>query len=221
LALSADSGSLNLVAGSFVADPAKLEKIVKQLAQLVMQEDQQVAKWVTLDAEEHQGVRLHTFAIPADELPPDLKELPAMVVGEKLTAVVGFGDQHAYLAAGPQAVEVLKKAIDASKAAAGQPVAPFRMSLSAGAIGRIVEGAAAPEDLGPGVLIVQILKQAGQNDHFTLAVEAIPNGMRIRERVEEGMLKVIVTAVNMVMSQFREAFGPGAGFPVQPVQPQF
>ena len=140
-----------------------------------------------------------------------------MIVGEKLTAVIGFGDQHAYLAAGPQAAEVLKKALDASQAAAAQPVAPFRMSLSASAIGRIVEGAVPPEDLGPGVLIVQMLKQAGQNDHLIVTIEAVPNGMRTRVQLEEGMLKVIGAAVNMVMSQFREAFGPGAGVPIQPL----
>jgi hypothetical protein len=199
-ALLAEADQMNLIAGGFVADAGKLEKLVKQVVKLIADEEPEVGKLITLDAAEHQGVRLHTLSIPTDELGDyDLDELPAMITGDKLTVVLGFGDQNVYLAAGPGAVEALKKAVDQSRAAAGQSVAPFRISASASAIGRIVEGVAEGEDLGPGAMVLQVLKQIGEKDHLTITVEAVPNGMRTRFEIEEGILKLIGVAVQAAM----------------------
>lgn len=196
LSVLVDADSLNLVVGSYVADAAKLESLLKQVANLAIQESAELANAIALDAEEYQGVRFHTVTVPKEALPDD--DVPAMIVGDALSAVVGFGSENVYLAAGPKAAETLKQAIDRSKAAASQAVAPFGLSVSASAIGRIIEGVGAAEELdAPGV--VEALKQAGPNDHITITAEPIENGVRTRLEVEEGILKVIGAAIRAQM----------------------
>jgi hypothetical protein len=210
LALIADSDSLNLVAGGGLAETDKLEKLVKQLVGSFKGEIPQLAEILTLDAEQHQGVRFHTLSIPADKLSDfDLEELPPSIVGEALVVVLGFGPDNIYLAVGPKAIQTLKQAIDQSKAAPGQSVAPFRISLSAKAIGRLVEGWASQEELGPGALFLGMLKQIGEDDHITVAVHPIPNGMRVRWELEEGILQLIGFGLQGAMAQM----GPGAPAP--------
>ncbi len=194
LAVVADSDTLNLVAGGFVADAARLEELAKQVAEVAMQEDANLAEAIKLDAESHQGVRFHTVSIPKDQLPDD--DAPEMLVGDALKGVVGFGKENVYVALGPRAAETLKQCIDQSQAAPGQSVAPFRLSVSASAIGRIVEGVGAAEELDPsGAAVLAALRQLGENDHVTLAAEAVPNGVRVRFEVEPGILKLIGTVV--------------------------
>ncbi|OHB84750.1 MAG: hypothetical protein A2V98_23525 [Planctomycetes bacterium RBG_16_64_12] len=205
----ASADSLNLVAGGFVADAAKLEKLFKQMVHIGLAEDPGMEQAITLDAEEHQGVRLHTVSIPADALPGD--DLPAMIVGENLTAAVGFSDQAAYLAIGPQSIDTLKQAIDQSKAAADQPVPPFRFSLSASAIGRVAEGVGAAEQSEMAPEIIDAMKQAGENDHLSVVFKAIPSGMRTSVELEVGVLKVIGAAAGAVMQEM----GPGGALEFQ------
>ncbi|MFH1922399.1 MAG: hypothetical protein ABIP48_21260 [Planctomycetota bacterium] len=207
-ALLASEDSLNLVGGGFVADTAKLETLFKQMVNLAIQEDPGVAGAITLDAGEHEGVRLHVLSVPAEALPGD--DVPAMLVGEALTGAVGFGAQNAYFALGPQSIEKLKLAIDQSKAAAGQPVPPLRLSISATGIGRLLAGldAAEESDLPPEV--IDSLTQAGQNDHVSIGYEVIPNGIRGRFEIEEGVLKVIGAAAGAAIEQMGAG---GGGFP--------
>ena len=209
-AVLASADSLSLVGGGFVADAATLEKLLKQTVHLAIAEDPGVEQAVTLDAEEHQGVRLHTLSVPAEQLPTD--DVPAMIVGDVLTAAVGFSDQHAYLAVGPQSIDKLKQAIDQSKAAAGQSLPPARVSLSMTAIGKILGGLGTVADLDVPTEILDALAQAGTNDHLLISSEAIPNGVRTRIELHPGAIKAIGTAAT-AMSPF--GAGPG-GFPGQP-----
>jgi hypothetical protein len=204
LAVLADADSLDLLGGAFVADTATLEKLLKQIVHLAIAEDPGVEKAITLNAEEHQGVRLHTLSVPTDQLPEDA-DLPPMLAGDTLTGAVGIGDQNVYLAFGPHSIDKLKAAIDQSKSAAGQSVASIRFSLSATGVGRMIEGLGAAEDADVPPEVLSALNNAGQNDHVTLVVEAIPNGERTRLELEAGILKVIGAAVGAAMKQF----GPG------------
>jgi hypothetical protein len=214
LAVLATAESLDVIAGSFVADVETLEKLVKQMVHLAIAEDPGLESAIKLDAEVYQGVRLSTVSVPPNQLGPDAAEIPKMLVGEALTAAVGFGDQHVYLAFGPKSVDQLKQAIDKSKAAPGQAVPSGRLSLSATAIGTIAEGLGGAEAPAPAPQIIEALKQAGQDDHLLLSYEAIPNGTRGRLEIQAGVLKVIGTAVNAVIKQFGAGMGgPGAKSP--------
>ena len=213
LSVLADDESLSLVAGGFVADAATLEKLVKQSVHLAIAENPGLDTAITLDAEEHQGVRLHVVSVPADQLPTE--DFPPMLVGDAFTAAVGFGEQHAYLAVGPQSIDKLKEAIDQSKAAAGQTLAPFRFSLSLTAIGKIVAGLGDLADNVPPP-VLGALEQAGPNDHVLMSSEAIPNGTRSRLEIEPGVIKAIGTAVTAMRPMGPGAFPPPGGMPGQP-----
>jgi hypothetical protein len=142
-----------------------------------------------------------------------------MLTGETLTAAVGFGDQQVFLALGPGSIDKLKAAIDQSKSAAGQSVAPMRLSVSATGIGQMIEGLGGAEDPDVPPEILSARADAGQNDHVTVVTEAVPNGMRTRLELEAGMLKVIGAAAGAAMSQFGGGLPmpggppPGGGFP--------
>jgi len=210
LSVLASADSLSLVGGGFVADAATLEKLFKQSAHLAIAEDPGLEEAITLDAEEHQGVRLHTVSVPAEQLPTD--DIPAMLVGDAFTAAIGFSDQHAYLAIGPQSIDKLKQAIDQSKAAAGESLPPVRVSVSLTAIGNILAGLGDVADEDVPTEVLDALAQAGPDDHILISSEAIPNGVRTRIEIEPGVLKAIGTAAT-AMSPF--GAGPG-GFPGQP-----
>jgi hypothetical protein len=178
-ALLPNGSGLVLLAGSTVADTARLEQLFKGAVELAAKNEPRVAEVVTLDAETHQGVRLHTVSVPAVEL-PQLENLPAGLMGDQFTAAVGFGPQNAYLAVGPGALDHLKKAIDRSQAAAGEAVPPLRISMSAGELGRIVDDLAidAGWDLSsrPISKILPALARAGANDRVTITVEGADGG---------------------------------------------
>ena len=207
LSVLASADSLSLVGGGFVADAATLEKLFKQSVHLAIAEDPGLEEAITLDAEEHQGVRLHTVSVPAEQLPTD--DIPAMLVGDAFTAAIGFSDQHAYLAIGPKSIDKLKQAIDQSKAAAGQSLPPVRVSVSLTAIGNILAGLGDVADEEVPTEVLDALAQAGTDDHILISSEAIPNGVRTRIEIEPGVLKAIGTAAT-AMSPF--GAGPG-GFP--------
>ena len=197
----ADSDSLNLVVGAFVADTATLEKLLKQIVHLAIAEDPGVENAINLNAEEHQGVRLHTLSVPTDQL-PEGADLPPMLAGDTLTGAVGFSDQNVFLTFGPQSIDKLKAAIDQSKAAAGASVPPVRVALSATGIGQMIQGLEADDDSDVPPELISVLTDAGENDHVTLISEAIPNGTRTRLELEGGILKVIGTAVFTAMTRF-------------------
>jgi len=210
LSVLASADSLSLVGGGFVADAATLEKLFKQSVHLAIAEDPGLEEAITLDAEEHQGVRLHTVSVPTEQLPTD--DIPAMLVGDAFTAAIGFSDQHAYLAIGPQSIDKLKQVIDQSKAAAGQSLPPVRVSVSLTAISNILAGLGDVADEEVPTEVLDALAQAGTDDHILISSEAIPNGVRTRIEIEPGVLKAIGTAAT-AMSPL--GAGPG-GFPGQP-----
>lgn len=207
-----DDDQLGFVVASGVADTAKLEELFKRAVDLAARSEPRIAEVVTLDAETHQGVRLHTISVPADEVPHG-HSLPPELVGETLSGAVAFGEKNAYLAVGPKAIEMLKNAIERSQAAAGESVPPFRVSLSAAALGRLVAGAA-PEaesgfELSPASRILDALQRAGDNDRVTIAAEAADGGVRAELEMEHGVMRaaqaVVLAAIRQFMSGERGA----------------
>ncbi len=202
VALAADEGKLTLVTGVRVVEAARLEKVLKLMTKLGIQDAPQFESLVSFDADSHAGVRFHTFTIPAEAIPAG--ELPP-VFADGITLVVGFGDAGVYAAIGSDALETLKTAIDKSAAEAGNAALPGQLSVSAGAIGRLLEASGA--DVPPGLL--DTLKQSDGDDHLTMTAQTIPNGMKTQLVVEPGFLKLIGALVPMAM----EAAGGGGGFP--------
>ena len=101
--------------------------------------------------------------------------------------------------------------VDQSKAAAGQSVPPFRLSLSTTGIGNALEGMGAAGEAEVPPEILDALVQGGPSDHVLLSSEAVPNGMRTRLELQAGVLKVIGAAVSAAMSQFGAGGFPAPG----------
>jgi len=181
------SDAITLIAGAAIAEGAKLEKVLKQLAELAAEEDPDIGMALKMDAETYDGVHLHTLTIPV----PD--EDAVQFFGDALEIVVGIGPERLYVAGGRDAMATLKTAIDNSKTVANKTVSPMRLSIAGGPIARFAA------DLNEGMPAVLIggfasqMEQSGGKDHLTITADGIADGkgMRVRIEVEEGLLKII------------------------------
>ncbi len=198
--LSMAPNSVTLVAGGFLGDPGKVESALKKLAELAKEEPK--FPGVNWDADKHADVRLHTLTIPI----PESEEKPRQIFGEAVEVVIGIGKDSAYLALGRDCVEALKGIIDTSAANPQKSIPPMEMTFS---LGQIMEFAAAVADEDAQPLIETISSmladEASGRDHVKILATPIPNGIRTRFELEEGVLKAIGLGV-------MQAQGQGAGF---------
>lgn len=186
-----DPNAVTLAAGGFVAEGEKLDGTLKRLVDAVTKEHPEAAGLIEWDAGEHQGVKFHAASIP---IPPEAKDRQKVVqaVGEALEVVVGVGKQSAYVAVGRKPKEVLKEVIDRSAAAAAEKVPPLRLSLDLGSLTKFVSIMGdKEEERQKAALAASLLEKAGEDDHVNLVAGPIPNGVRLRVEIEEGILKAL------------------------------
>ncbi|WP_168205441.1 hypothetical protein [Bythopirellula goksoeyrii] len=190
--------SLSLVAGGFIADPAKVESGLKKLAELGKNEpDMPTVNW---NAESHAGVSFHTLSVPT----PDEEE-PRQLFGNTIEMAVGIGKQSVYFSLGRDAIAAAKKVIDESAANPGKAIAPMEMSVS---VGQVLKTVAA---LNPEEETVQMISDALENetagrDHVRIVAQPIENGVRSRFEIEEGVMRAIAVGVQ---AQQMQAAGAG------------
>jgi len=186
MVLLLEPGAVNLAVGSIIANPPKLEAVVKRLVAEISKEEPEVGKLIKLDAEQYQGIRFHTATIPVQD------ENAAKAVGKTVEVVVGIGEGSVYFAAGSSSATVLKQAIDKSKASAGKQVAPVRVVVALTPIARFVSQVADDARAkNVAAFMAGILQQAEGKDHVILVTKPIPNGSRTRLELEQGVLKAI------------------------------
>ncbi len=201
--------ALTFVAGSTIAEGDKLEKVLKQVAGLAMDEEPEFAKALKLDAETHAGIRFHKLAIPTADVDP----MAVKLFGDTLEVVLGINDTSVYVAFGRDAMATLKRSIDTSASAEGKKVPPMRISLSATPIAKfIAEMAPDAQTKGMAGMLALVLQQSGGKDHITITSRGIPNGSSTRVEIEGGLLKVIAVVAE-IMQQRAGAGGPGGGPP--------
>ncbi len=195
MVLTLEPGAINFAAGMALAETAKLEKVVKQLAQLAKDDSpEEVKVKINLDAETHNGIRFHVVSVPV----PDTEEEVAKLLGETLTVVVGIGDDSAYLAAGSDPLKLLKEAIDKSALEKGKTVPPARVVITVTPIVKMVAETAEDDMVKQmAAMLVGLLEQSSGKDHITMTTKPIPNGASTRIEIEEGILKLIGQAGQM------------------------
>jgi hypothetical protein len=194
--------------GGLIVDGAKLDKIIRKLADEAQKEEPDISKLLELDAAEHQGVHFHTLSLPLEEI--DDSEPLMQVFGETLDLVIGLDERSVYLAVGNNSLSTLKQVIDRSKAEENKEILPMRISLAATPIAEFI-ATVAEEDSPVGPMaagIAQMLGQSDGKDHLTLTSEPIPGGVRTRLEIEEGLLKMIGPIAQLVGAA--AAGGPGA-----------
>lgn len=190
----------SIIAGAFVADPAKIEASLKKLAAIGSNHPQ--FPQVKFDAAKHKGVRFHTFVVPVEN-DDNLKR----IFGDTIDISLGFGARHIYLAAGKDSISRVSEAIDKSAASTGKKYPPMRLRLSLGQILKFV-ASATPDNDAVSQLADELAKSAGK-DHLTVQIRPVADDGSIAYRlsVEEGVLKLI--------GQASQLAGQGGGAPPQ------
>jgi hypothetical protein len=203
LSLTLKPDALTFVTGFHAGDTAKLDGLIRDFAAQVAREEPAAAEAFQVDADEHEGVKLHVISLPTAGMAARAPKLPDLV-GDTLDVVIGIGAQEAYLAAGRDAVATLKKAIDESKAQAAKELPPTQLAVMATPIAEFVAAVAAdPQVQGTATMIAEAVAQSGGKDRLTVTTTQIPNGVRVRIELEEGLLKLLGSIPTKVGS------GPG------------
>ena len=186
-------GPLTLVLGVQVADGARLEAAIKRFVEGSRQIPGIPA--VRLDAAEHKGARFHTLSLPtADVFPND--ERAKALLGPTCDISLAFGAQTAYLAIGPQGLELTKQAIDGSASAkAGSDL--FHASISLGQLASVLSR---QPNSNP-MLAMAALQLANGHDRLHLSVAPYGRGTRYRLEVEEGLLRMLAMWGGMFAAQ--------------------
>ena len=197
-------GSATFVAGGAVAKGDTLDALLKKLIEMGAAEQPGIAQLIKLDAETHQGVRLHTFSMPT----PDPEA--AKAIGDTVEVVVGINDTSVYVAAGSDAISTLKQVIDQSKAQPGKKIPPMRIAVAATPIAGFVAASAPDDDPSKMMagMVAGMLQQAGGADKLTITVDGITNGARMRLELEKGLMQLVGMAGQMAGGMM----GPGADF---------
>jgi hypothetical protein len=181
---------LTLVFGARVLETQKVDDMLKKLAEKVAKEDPKAADAIKLDAEKYEGVRLHRISVPTEELGKtddvDLKKL----VGDTVDVFIGIGEESVYVAAGRDALQTLKTAIDKSKEP--KKVAPMQLKLAVTPLVKFA-GSIAEDSQVQNVanILGQILEGTPGKDHIVVTSTVVPNGGKMRIELEQGILKVL------------------------------
>jgi hypothetical protein len=195
--------AVTVVAGGFIADPAKVEAGLKKLAEVAKNKpDHPAPKW---SAESHAGVTFHTLSVPTPKEEEALK-----LFGETIDFAVGIGKDSVYFAMGRDCLTAAKKVIDDSAASPGKSIAPMELSIS---VGQIINTIAAfeTEDQVLQAVAETLKTEAVGRDHVKIVAQPVENGLRTRFEAEEGVMRAIGVAVKASQMQAAGAHGVPAG----------
>jgi hypothetical protein len=190
-------GPFTIAAGGLVSDASRLYAVVKKLADLAKNESALPADALKLNADKHKGVTFHTlsFEVPDDV---DNSALIEQLIGEKSTLTVGVGKESAFLALGNKGIETLKKVIDKSEGVTETTDKPFELTVSLAPFLKLLSKT---EDANPIIgAMAATLKESGK-DKIQLTSQPIKNGSLYRLEAEEGILKIIGSAVKLAAAQ--------------------
>ncbi len=183
-----DPSAVTVAAGGAIAEGDKLEAALKALIAKAQEEEPELAGMIQLDAGEYQGLRLHKLNIPV----PENEEEARQMFGPTLEMVLAINNQTVYLVVGSNAEGVLQQIVDKSAQEPGKTVLPMRLAVAATPIAKFVAGVAQddPQTAAMAGMVAQILAGKPGQDRVTLTAEPVPNGVRMRIAVEEGLLSV-------------------------------
>lgn len=217
-AINAAPDVVSLALAASTPEAAKIEASVIELIGLAGQEMPEMLNMVTFNADEYNGIRMHSITVPAAMLVPQggtpmqtmmLSQdgLPPALANGTLTVILGFSDDAVYLVASMgDSIAELKAAIDASETATVDPSVLQTMNISMAQLGEIFNLAEMPIDMIlPGYepsaedSINSSLTYADSKAHMELVVSA-------------GMVSLISQGVQAAMNMSGGSdsdFGPG------------
>jgi hypothetical protein len=186
--------SISFVAGGYVADGAAMEKAVKDLVDLAKNEPN--FPEVKFNVATHAGVALHTLKAPIPEGEAETREL----FGDKLEVMLGTGKNSFFVSLGKDSESLLKKVIDRNSSSAGTAVPPFQLNVALLPILKSYSSVDAGNPIVAG--LVSTLEQEG-GDKLIVVNSVGPRSSTFHIEVQEGLVRVIGDAVNMLTAQFQ------------------
>lgn len=195
--VKADSQGIGVAAGVAPVDGPKLTGFLKKLVDQLGEDAPEVAKLIKFDAEQREGVHFHTFSLPMEQMGLEDKqqENARKLFGKSLDVVVGAGQDEMYVAAGRNALELLKTAMDQSKELASQTVPPMQMFVAGAPIARLVQMLADKEEVREMAgRALKILEASGGKDRLSMTATVVPNGMKVRIDAQAGLVSLLQLA---------------------------
>jgi hypothetical protein len=195
-ALQMSPDSMTFVAGVLVQQPEKVEEALKKLA--AAQEKDPEFPGIQWNAASHADVHFDTLRVP---VPADNPQARALL-GEETDLAIGIGPNAVYVAMGRDWQSAINQAIDASAAEPDKAVPPFELSMSLGPVMKTGAVLGEEKDRAKTQMLADMLQDEAQGrDHLRMVGQMIPNGLRYRFEVEEGVLR----AIGKAAAQAREA----------------
>ena len=186
-----DDGQINMAIGMQVADPQKVEQIVKDLIPM-MKEKADGEMEVQLNAGSHKDVTFHEIMIAV----PENEEEARQIFGDQLTISLGIGKQDVYFGAGSAPTDLIKKAMDETHPS--EYLQQFNIFVQP--ILKAASSMGAPPELEA---LSAKLEEVGK-DRIRVISNLIDNGVSTRFEMQDGILSLIKVGV--------ESFQAG-GFP--------
>ena len=176
-----DDAGMNMIAAAHIADGAKLEQNIKEIA--AMLEGKPNAPKLRLNADQHAGVRFHVLSVTV----PEEEEEARKALGDSLEIAIGIAKESAYVSMGKQGMDLVRKAIDKSGAAREVAIKPMSMRVTLGPIMRFVSSI----DDNEVVSAIASALEKTKDDLILARVEAIDHGSDYHFEVREGVLNAI------------------------------
>ncbi len=147
---------------------------------------EKAAPRVKVSTETYKGTSLYTLSLPTPA--PEL--IPLM--GKTLEVAVGIAGDKLLVAAGRDAAQNLKKALDQLSTVPAKEGPPLRIRLAFPAIAKVVALSSKNRQIAAvAAMLAGFGGNVGSKNHVSFTVTPIARGVRARLEVEEGLLKVL------------------------------
>jgi len=185
-----DADRLTAVAGSLVADTAKVETLIKDLVNQAAKDQPELAAAIKMNAEQYQGYRFTRIAVPTTQLGQAANL--SKFVGDTFEVIIALGEKNVYVSAGRDATKTLKQVIDKSKAEAGKTIPPMTLVVAGKPIARFAEAAVeGDKDKVQAKKIGDLLQKSEAKDQVIATSSPVPNGVQVRVEAQEGILRIL------------------------------
>lgn len=176
-----EDGSLSLVAAAGIAEGAKLEDAVKQIAKWVEQEKAPVE--FDFGVATKDGIRYHKITIPV----PESEEEVTKVFGDKIEILLGVGDDVLYIAMDSDPQALLEKCLKATSESPKDVVLDMGLRLIP-----ILKFASEVQDAAELDGVSDILSEDA-DDSLSITNKVVENGFHVRFAMSDAILKVLAT----------------------------
>ena len=177
----------NLIGGMTVADPAKVEKAIKDLVPMlkeridILDNPDIPAIEFNFDKETHEGVRFHEIKVSIDD------DIARDMLGDSVSVSIGFGADSIYFGIGNGPMRMIKQGMAAKEKTEFSSEMNFRVAPFLKFLARAPDS---PEQLS--VFAEQLTENGG--DLIRAYSKIIPNGSFTRFEMQDGILSLIKSA---------------------------